>query len=53
MENLLNEDILMINTMCLDKYYSITRLVTKSIQADEVWVGDPAKFICKMNDEII
>ena len=37
--------------MYLDKKYSITRLLTKSIPANEVWAGNPAKFIHKMNDE--
>ena len=37
--------------MCLDKNYSITRLVNKSILTNEVWVTNLAKFTRKMNDE--
>ncbi len=44
-ENLLNKDILMINIICLNKNYSITRLLTRSIPVNEVWAGNPAKFI--------
>lgn len=41
----------MIDIMCLDKNYSITRLIVKNILDNEGWSGKPVKLFCKIDDE--